>query len=110
MFIKYSNFGLCEMSSISGSLSGIDDIFIWVGEKNPRHGHRIKVSNIKGSYSKNDTFSIRLHDLTIDGNQKIDKKSLKKVKNFILLNKNIIEDFSNAKISFYDFIKKIKSV
>ena len=110
MFIKYSNFGLYEMSSISYSLTGIYDIFIWVGEKNTSHSHRIKVSNIKGSYSKSDTFSIRLHDLTIDGICKIDKKSLKKVNNFILLNRNILEDFSNHKITFYDFIKKIKSV
>ena len=110
MFIKYRNFGLYEMSSISGDVTGIDDIFIWVGEKNPRHARRIKVSNIKGSYSKSDTCSIRLHDLTIDGISKIDKKSLKKVKNFILLNKNIIEDFSEARVTFYDFIKKIKSI
>jgi hypothetical protein len=48
--------------------------------------------------------------LTIDGISKIDKKSLKKVKNFILLNKNIIEDFSEARVTFYDFIEKIKSI
>lgn len=109
MIVKY-NYGIYEMSSLSGNITGINNVFIWVGEKNPRHGHRIKVSNTKGRYNKNDTFSIRLHDLTIDGSHTIDIKSLNKIKEFIIINKIIIEDFSNNKITFYDFIKKIKPV
>lgn len=108
--LKFNNYFLFEMSSVNGNLTGIDDVFIWVGEKNPKHAHRIKVSNVKGRYSKEDTFSIRLHDLTIDGNRKLDNKSLSKINNFIMKNKTLIEKFSNLEITFYDFIKNIQKV
>jgi hypothetical protein len=108
--LRFNNYLLFEMSSINGNLTGINDVFIWVGEKNPKHAHRIKVSNIKGRYNKNDTFSIRVHDLIVDGVCKLDRKSVEKINNFIIKNKTLIEDFSNLKITFYDFIKNIQSV
>lgn len=110
MICKFKNYFVFEMSSINDKITGINDIFIWVGEKNTRHGHRIKVSNIKGSYKNTDSFSIRIHDLKIDGVCKLDKKSINKINKFILINRTAIEDFSNSKITFYDFIKNIKSV
>ena len=108
--LRFNNYLLFEMSSINGNLTGINDVFIWVGEKNPKHAHRIKVSNIKGRYNKNYTFSIRVHDLIVDGVCKLDRKSVEKINNFIIKNKTLIEDFSNLKITFYDFIKNIQSV
>ncbi len=31
--LKFNNYFLFEMSSVNGNLTGIDDDFIWVGEK-----------------------------------------------------------------------------
>lgn len=114
MFIKLREFNLLnEMSNISPNKTGLGDVVIWIGEKNPRHGHRIKVSNLRGKGVRDlggDDFSIRLNDLQIDGICKLHKNELNLIYDFIKINKSIIIDYSNGIISTYDLIKNIKKV
>jgi len=111
---KITNFlKIFEMSNISSNKTGLFDIVVWVGQKNPRHGHRIKVSNLKGKGVRDkggDDFSIRLDDFSIDGDCKLTKKELNLVFKFININKINIIDYSNGIISTYDFLKNIKKV
>ena len=114
MFIKLREFNLLnEMSNIPPSKTGLGDVVIWIGEKNPQHGHRIKVSNIRRKGVRDfggDDFSIRIDDFTHDGICKLSKKELNLIYNFIKINKSIIIDYSNGIISTYDMINNIKSV
>jgi len=100
MFITLREFNILnEMSNIPPSKTGLGDVVIWIGEKNPRHGHRIKVSNIrrKGVRDKGgDDFSIRLNDLKIDGICKLSKNELNLIYDFIKINKSIIINYSNG--------------
>jgi len=111
MFIKLNEFILLnEMSNISPNKTGLGDVVIWVGEKNPRHGHRIKVSNLRKKGVRDfggDDFSIRLSDLSIDGVCKLSKNELNLIYNFIDKNKSIIIDYSSGLISTYDLLKNI---
>jgi len=104
---KITNFlKIFEMSNISSNKTGLFDIVVWVGEKNPRHGHRIKVSNLKGKGVRDKGGD----DFSIDGDCKLSKKELNLVFKFININKMNIIDYSNGIISTYDFLKNIKKV
>jgi hypothetical protein len=114
MYIKLYEFNLLkEMSNISPNKTGLVDIVIWVGMKNPKHGHRIKVSNLKNKGVKDkggDDFSIRINDLKIDGVCKLNKNEINLIFDFININKSIIIDYSNGVISTYDLLKNIKKI
>lgn len=98
-----------EMANISTDKTGLD-VVIWLGIRPKSHAPRIKVSNIIGKFSKNDCFSIRLHDFTIDGDCRIKSSDLDKIKDFISKNKQNIISVSDGLMSTDQFIKNIIKV
>jgi hypothetical protein len=99
---------LLEMASVSPKKTGIDDVYLWFGPNPHYPGHRIKVSNVPNKFSRDDCFTINIPDLQVIGNVNTDlisKGLLENIKNFIKLNKKIICEFSEARISTDEFIE-----
>ena len=96
------------MANFTKKTTGIDDVVIWLGP-----GNRIKVSNKPNSFDTYDTFTITIPDLEIIGdvNTKFIKQSvLNKIYDFIKSNIQVIEEYSDRKISTEDLIERIKKV
>ena len=109
-FVEYDNIDneLLEMANFTKKTTGIDDVVIWLGP-----GNRIKVSNKPNSFDTYDTFTITIPDLEIIGdvNTKFIKQSvLNKIYDFIKSNIQVIEEYSDRKISTEDLIERIKKV
>lgn len=107
---RISDEELLEMANISPKTTGLKDLFIWVGP-NP-HGRRIKVSNIPNKFSKEDCFTITIPDFEIIGHPEnwITNKHIEDIKKFITLNKDLIIDYSDEKISTDEFIGGIVKI
>ena len=109
-FVEYDDIDneLLEMANFTKKTTGIDDVVIWLGP-----GNRIKVSNKPNSFDTYDTFTITIPDLEIIGdvNTKFIKQSvLNKIYDFIKSNIQVIEEYSDRKISTEDLIERIKKV
>ena len=114
-FVEYDYIDneLLEMANFTKKTTGIDDVVIWLGPNTPNHGKRIKVSNKPNSFDTYDTFTITIPDLEIIGdvNTKFIKQSvLNKIYDFIKSNIQVIEEYSDRKISTEDLIERIKKV
>lgn len=114
-FVEYDYIDneLLEMANFTKKTTGIDDVVIWLGPNPPNHGKRIKVSNKPNSFDTYDTFTITIPDLEIIGdvNTKFIKQSvLDKIYDFIKSNIQVIEEYSDRKISTEDLIERIKKV
>lgn len=57
------NDDLPEMSNLDSDDHGIENVVIWVGRSNKRHGLRIKVSNIPNAWNDADNFTIMVPEL-----------------------------------------------
>jgi hypothetical protein len=57
---------LSEMSNLDSDDHGIENVVIWIGRSNKRHGLRVKVSNIPNSWSDTDNFTIMIPQLNYD--------------------------------------------
>jgi hypothetical protein len=104
---------LLEMCNISPKTTGIENVYIWCGPNPHSHDKRIKISNVPDKWSKSDCFTITIPDLRIIGEVNkslIDNHELNKIKRFILENIDIINQYSEEKISTDEFISKIKSL
>ena len=109
-FVEYDDIDneLLEMANFTEKTTGINDVVIWLGP-----GNRIKVSNKPNSFDTYDTFTITIPDLEIIGdvNTKFIKQSvLNKIYDFIKSNIQVIEEYSDRKISTEDLIERIKKV
>jgi hypothetical protein len=104
---------LFEMSNVTEETTGIKDVVIWIGPNPKSHGKRVKVSNIPGKISSNDCFTLTIPKFEIIGevNTKfIDSIKLDKIKEFILNNRSLIEDYSDYKISTKELLDGLKPV
>lgn len=108
-FYKITDEELLEMANISPKKTGLKDMFIWVGPNPHTHGRRIKVSNIPNKYSKDDCFTVTIPDFEIIGKPEnwITNKHIEDIKKFITLNKDLIINYSDEKISTDEFIDGI---
>ena len=60
---------LYEMANIHSNIHGIENVVIWVGRANKRHGLRIKVSNSKNKFDDLNNFIIQMPSLDYDPSQ-----------------------------------------
>jgi hypothetical protein len=113
LYTTISDEELMEMANISPKKTGIDNVFLWVGPNPVTHGKRIKVSNIPNKFSKDDCFTITIPEYKVVGNvntKLISNKVLEDIILFIEINKNIIIDFSDEKISTDELIDNLISI
>jgi hypothetical protein len=104
---------LFEMANVTEETTGIKDVVIWIGPNPKSHGKRVKVSNIPGRISSNDCFTLTIPNFEIIGNVNtkfIDSIKMEKIKEFIMNNQSIIEDYSDYKISTKQLLDGLKPV
>ena len=105
---------LHEMANLGSHNHGISDIVIWVGKANKQHGLRIKVSNLKNTWSNDDNFVIQLPSLDYDPSQVarwITTDIMNQIMSWIRLNQQVLYDFETDKIMYTDkFINQISKV
>ena len=104
---------LLEMANVTDESTGINDVVLWIGPNPTSHGKRIKVSNIPNKISSSDLFTITIPDMNIIGdvNSKfITKSKLDDIKKFITINLQLIEDYSEYKITTKRFLDNLKSI
>ena len=114
-FFEYSNHydELLEMANITQKATGIKDVVIWIGPNPPQHGKRIKVSNSPNNFDVSDSFVITIPEYKVIGdvNTKFITSSVfSKIIEFLKVNKNIIDDYSDRKISTEDLLEGIIKV
>lgn len=108
-----SNQELLEMANITDAESGIDNVVIWIGPNPPSHGMRIKVSNIPNKIDGSDCFTLTIPNFKIIGKVNksfIDNEKIEQIKQFVLLNKEVISSYSNFDISTGELIKNLKKI
>lgn len=105
---------LFEMANIHSNIHGIDNVVIWVGRANTRHGLRIKVSNIKNKFDDSNNFVIQMPSLDYDPSQVaswIDSKTLAKIKEWIKINQPLLYAYENGEIDdTYEFLNNVSKV
>jgi hypothetical protein len=95
---------LNEMSNLNSDDHGIENVVIWIGKTNKRHGLRIKVSNIKNYWSEDDNFTIAIPSLDYDPTQVanwIKNKSIEKIKHWIKINSELLYKLDNGDYSSF---------
>ena len=104
---------LFEMANVTEETTGIKDVVIWIGPNPASHGKRVKVSNIPGKISSNDCFTLTIPKFEIIGevnNNFIDTPKLDKIKEFLSINLQLIQDYSDYKISTKQLLDGLKPV
>ena len=105
---------LHEMANLGSHNHGIQDVVIWVGKANKQHGLRVKVSNIKNRWNNDDNFIIQIPSLDYDPSRVakwITPEIMKKIKEWIVLNQQLLFDFETDKIMYTDqFINQISKI
>jgi hypothetical protein len=105
---------LFEMANIHSNIHGIDNVVIWVGRANIRHGLRVKVSNVKNKFDDSNNFVIQMPTLDYDPSQVakwIDSKTLAKIKEWIKLNQPLLYSYENGEIDdTYKFLNSVSKV
>ncbi len=88
IFILYfDNNQLLEMANIQPHESGLKPVVFVSGKSGAKHVPRIKVSNIAGSFSHDDNFTMTVeHEPRIIGNCKLHPKHAELVKDWVKLN------------------------
>ena len=108
---NFTNFVLNEMAILHPKDTNLDGVFIWIGKKEPKHGHRIKISNKNDRFDPNDCFSLSIPKYEIVAGEigKNIKRKFNDVVNFIKKYENDIIKFSNLNMDASDLILKIKN-
>jgi hypothetical protein len=105
---------LFEMANIHSDTHGINNIVIWVGMANKQHGLRVKVSNKKDKFDRNDHFNIQMPSLDYDSSRVakwITGNHMNSIFKWIKLNQKLLYDYETGKIdNTYAFLKKISKV
>lgn len=111
---EWLNDELFEMANIHSNIHRIDDVVIYVGIVNKRHGLRVKVSNKKNKFDQHDNFNIVMPSLDYDSHQVanwITTKHLRAIFNWIKLNQKLLYDYENGIIDDTSyFLSKISPV
>ncbi len=106
-FNNLSNKELLEMSNITYKTTGIKNVVLWIGPNPEYHGKRIKVSNIPNKFDGKDCFTLTIPDFKIIGKVDITQQKLKQIKEFVLLNLEVINDYSDYNMSTEDLIEQL---
>jgi hypothetical protein len=104
---------LMEMANVTEKVTGIKNIVLWLGSNPAGSWKRIKVSNISNKFDGKNCFTLTIPEFKIIGevNTKlIDNKKIEQIKHFVILNMQLILDYSDYKIETYDFITQLKKV
>lgn len=104
---------LLEIANVTEETTGIKDVVIWIGPNPKSHGKRVKISNIPDKISSSDCFTLTIPKFEIIGDVNtnfIDSIKMKKIKQFILNNQSLIEDYSDYKISTKQLLDGLKPV
>ncbi len=104
---------LLEMANVTDVTTGIKDVVLWLGPQKNSRNKMIKVCNIPNKISRVDCFTIVLPKFEIVGfvnEQFIDEFKMDKIKEFIIVNQQLIVDYSDYKISTKYFLDGLKSV
>jgi hypothetical protein len=105
---------LFEMANVFPKKHGIDNIVIWVGKSTKQHGLRVKVSNIPNKMDVNNCFVIQMPSLDYDPAQVaswIDRKIIKQILSWIVLNQKLLVDYENGVIDdTEEFLTNISKV
>ena len=86
-------------------------LVIWVSEKgNANHGPRIKVSKIYGDkFNVTNSFLIEINSLKVIGDTaKIKERDINKIKEWIVINKELLLKVWNSQMYNTDFINNMK--
>jgi hypothetical protein len=110
---------LFEMSNLTKAETGLD-VTIWVSVKSHPAGPRIKVNlDSSLSFNRDSNFSVSISDnpTVVAGDtekniiKKLGTKKLEDVYDWVKLNKNVLDDYWNSKIStkqLLDLIQELK--
>lgn len=105
---------LYEMANLDTDDHGIDDVVIWVGRTDGRHGLRVKVSNKKGKFDDGDCFVIQMPSLDYDPTKValwITTKHLRKIFEWIKLNQDLLYAYEKGELqSTRKFLNKIVKI
>ena len=112
---KVGDDNLYEVANVHPRYNGIDDVVIWVGMKNEQHGLRVKVSNKKNKFDRNDNFPIHIPSLDYPHQQVakwIAPEKMDAIFDWIKLNQKLLNDYENGLIDdtglFLDSIVKVQ--
>lgn len=89
---------MLEMANLHPDDTGLHRV-IWIGEVGGQHGPRIKVSNLKGKYSKSDNFVISVNKDPIvltPKSMKISQDELDNILDWVKLNYSELMELWNA--------------
>lgn len=104
---------LFEMANVTDETTGIEGIVLWIGPNPKSHGKRVKVSNIPNKISSSDCFTITLPKFEIIGDVNsnlIDSVKMSKIKEFLTINLELIEKYSDYQISTKQLLDGLKPV
>lgn len=94
---------LFEMANLDSVDHGIDDVIIWVGLVNNRHGLRVKISNIKNTFSNEKTshFTLTLPEFHIRDGEPASwlKPKMDDIKDFLRRNLKAIQKYEKGEIN-----------
>lgn len=104
---------LWEMANIDQQDTGLA-VMVYVSPKNANHGPRIKFMNsYSNGYDSKLVLPMTIDDkpiIPISFNRKIKQRDINDIKNWIILNKDILLDYWYSKITTKQMINSIKSI
>ena len=112
---KYKEFteSLFEMANVIKSRTGLNTM-IWISTKEPSHGPRIKVqANRSDKIISHEMFIVTIEDMpeVIGDIGKLKAKDINKIKEFVILNKEVLLDYWNEKeLDIIKIIERLKKV
>jgi hypothetical protein len=94
IYILYvDNKHLLEMANMQPEETGLKPVVFISGKGKAKHGPRIKVSNVAGTFHPDDNFTVTAeHEPRIIGNCKLHPKHLEKVMDWVKLNHDHIHN------------------
>lgn len=103
---------LCEMATLSTKQSGLPTI-IWLDEGVPsQHGPRIKFKASNEQHMTNEFSSMSICSnptvYNMPAKPTLRKRDLKKIRNFVIINLELLLALSCGSIKFTDFLRKMK--
>lgn len=108
------NGDLSEMSNLDSDDHGIENVVIWIGRSNKRHGLRVKVSNIPNAWSDFDNFTIMIPELNYDHRavaRWIKKTTLERILLWIKINQPLLYKLEAGEYSsFKKFANDVSKV
>ncbi len=113
MYTTISGDELMEMANISPKITGLENVYLWIGPNPFSHGKRIKVSNLSKKFCEDNCFTLTIPDYDIIG--KVNKKLITKnvIQNIILFvekNKDLIDAYSEKKLTTDELIFGLVSI